>query len=833
MAGKHLTPKTDSADVIDGKVDTSKARGDEQTVRDRSSSDGKGEQNRKQGAVDRVAQFLTSKKAWPLRGILLIFWLAALAFGGMAQGQIATVSENDQAVFLPESAESTLASEEAAKFQDGSSIPALVVAVNADDSALTEEQMAIIGQVAEELPAGEIPGDLALSEVFVAPQIPVIPNEDGTAVLLPVSLDTELTNELDADENKRLNSTVEAMRSTIQASLDNSGSDAADGLRFYVSGPAGLAADLGGAFAGIDLTLLLVAVVLVFIILVIVYRSVLLPIAVLVTAVAALCAAVFVVYHMAKAGWLDLNGQTQGILAILVIGATTDYCLLLIARYREELTLVETPMHALANALKGSWEPILASGGTVIAGLLTLLLSDLSSTASLGPIASIGIVFAMLAALTLLPGILLLPGKHSRIMFWPAKLPHYDSAAEAESHGVWAKVARFVQRNYRRVWIVTLIILVAFSAFAFQFRASGTSSTEQFTSNPDSVAGFNLLGEKFEAGSTQPTTVLIDEDKADEAVSVLEDMEGVETVEYQTDDPSSGMPAMAGGGMPEGVAEGDAAEGDAAEGEQAGPPADVVEGEATEDAEPAEPKVIDGRVLLNVTTTMPAEDRAAQDVVRDIRGAMSEVGGDALVGGPAAQSLDTQQTANADFIKIVPVVLAVIALLLMLLLRSIVAPLILLVANVISFGTAFGISALLFNHVLGFPGADASVPLYSFVFLIALGIDYTIFLMSRAREESIKDGTRPGVIRAVAVTGGVITSAGIVLAATFAALAVVPLLFMLQLAIIVPLGILIDTFIVRSLLIPGIIFDVGRKSWWPWTMKKVPEDEPRDKVEAL
>lgn len=722
-----------------------------------------------------MGEYLTSKRSLWLRILLGIAWLAALAFGGMAQGQISTVSENDQAVFLPTTAESTLASEEAAKFQEGSALPVLIIAVNDDGSALTQEDLAVMGQVVGALPDAQIPNDLKLSELISNPEIPVIPNEEATAVLMPANLDADLANQLDANDDKRINSIVETMRQSIADTMESAG--ASDNLHFYVSGPAGLAADLGGAFAGIDLTLLLVTVALVFIILVVVYRSVLLPFAVLGTAITALCAAVLVVYNLAKADILSLNGQTQGILAILVIGATTDYCLLLIARYREELSLQGAPRPALATAIKGSWEPILASGGTVIAGLLTLLLSDLSSTASLGPIASIGIVFAMAAALTLLPPLLLLPGKHARVMFWPAKIPHYDSVDEAESHGIWSKVARFVERNYRKVWIITTIVLVAFAAFAFQFKAEGTSTTDQFTSSPDSVTGFELINEEFDAGSSQPTTVVIDEDKASDATAVLEGIEGVATVE-------------------------------------------------------ANENVVDGRVLLNVSTTMPSEDKSAQTVVKDIRSELSDLDGNALVGGPAAQNLDTQETANADFAKIFPVVLVVIAILLMILLRAVVAPLILLVANVISFAAAFGISAILFNSILDFPGADASVPLYSFVFLVALGIDYTIFLMSRAREEALNRGTHEGVIRAVAVTGGVITSAGIVLAATFAALFVVPLLFMLQLAIIVPLGILIDTFIVRSLLIPGIIYDIGDVAWWPWTKKKLPAHAVTDRESA-
>ena len=776
---------------------------------------------RKENLVNRSMGFLASRKAIPLRIILLLFWLAAMAFGGIAQGKVATVSQNDQAVFLPESAESTLASEAAKPFQDSTSIPALIVAVNAKGSnaALTAEQMQTLRDLAGKLPEAQIPNDLTFAEMLTGEMIPVIPNEDGTAALIPASFDTKFTGELDANGDKRMNSLVDATRDFIAAELP---SDA--GIQVYVSGPAGLAADLGGAFAGIDLTLLLVALVLVFIILVFVYRSVLMPIAVLVTAMAALCAAVFVVYHLAKAGVLALNGQTQGILAILVIGATTDYCLLLIARYREELGVQPTPIAAMAKALKGAWEPIAASGFTVIAGLLTLLVSDLSSTASLGPIAAIGIGFAMLSAFTLLPGILQLPGKHAKVMFWPAKIKHYASEQEAinQGHGIWSKVAHAVARKDRPVWISIAVILGAFALLAPSFIADGTSTTEQFRNAPDSVTGFDIIGEKFDAGSTQPTTVVIVADQMDAALTAIEEIDGVASVEAQSEGAAAYPAAAVGGGAPMGdVAQAPIVEGAenppevaaqlAQQGGAAQAPAQVL----------PEPTVVDGKVLLNVTTTMPSEEKSAQQVVRDIREAVHNLDSEALVGGPAAQTLDTNLTAERDFHVIVPVILAVIFLLLILLLRSIVAPLLLLVANLISFGATLGISKLIFFDVLDHPGADSSVPIYAFVFLVALGIDYTIFLMSRVREESIKFGTHEGLVHGVAVTGGVITSAGIVLATTFAALVVVPLLFMFQLAIIVALGILIDTFIVRSLLIPGVVHDIGRPVWWPWSHKKV------------
>ncbi|XCB30765.1 MMPL family transporter [Arcanobacterium hippocoleae] len=778
------------------------------------------------------AQLSDLEKAIPLRILLLLLWLAALAFGGMAQGKISTVAENNAAVFLPASAESTLADQQAKEFSESQTIPALLAASSKDGEELSAEQFAALKEFAEKIPNLEISDGVKLADLISNP-IPVIPNADRTAALMPAAIDSAKANELDSDGNKQLNTLISVLRAEAAA-----GDLAAANVQVNVSGPAGIVADLTAAFAGIDLTLLLVTLALVFVILVVVYRYVLMPVAVLFTSMAALCAAVWVVFELAKADVFALNSQTQGILAILVIGATTDYCLLMIARYREEIGAADSPMRAMAIAVKGSWEPILASGGTVIAGLLTLMISDLSSTASLGPIAAIGIVFAMIAALTLLPGILLLPRGHEKIMFWPAKIKvhAHGEAALFENHGFWGKTAKFVGKKARPVWVSVLAVLVIFAAFAPSFRASGTSTLDSFLKRTDAVAGFELLAEKFAAGSSQPTTVVVAKEKFAQAKAEIEQISGVDSVAVQSE---SAMPA----GMPEGVQGAQGAQGSqsaqvtaqeqAAHGQpnpgssaQGLPPeaAAAMQMQAAGDKLP-EPTVVDGKVLLNVTTEMPAEDIASRKVVADIRAAVHKMDPDALVGGPAAQALDTQNTANSDFQKIVPVVLGVIFIMLMLLLRSIVAPLLLLIANLISFGATLGIAKLLFDYVLDYPGADATVPIYSFVFLVALGIDYTIFLMSRVREESIRSDTHSGVIRGVTVTGGVITSAGIVLAATFAALGVVPLLFMLQLAIIVALGILIDTFIVRSLLIPGLVYDIGRPVWWPWTSRKVAASE--------
>lgn len=717
-----------------------------------------------------------------------------LGFGGMAQGQISSVTENDQAFFLPESAESTLASEAAAEFKESNELPLLIAVVKPGDSAFTEEELAELAPVGEALPGIELSSGETLADVMTSQFIPAVPNEDATAVLLPVNLDTASVNEPDDDGQRLVNSLVEDVRAFL---ADEFGDMDAD---FFVSGPAAIVADLGGAFAGIDLTLLLVAVVLVFIILIFVYRSLYLPIAVLITAIAALCAAVLVVYNLALKDVLDLNGQTQGILSILVIGATTDYSLLVVSRYRDELKEDVTPIQALANSVKGVWEPILASGGTVIAGLLALLLSDLSSTASLGPIAAIGIIFSMLAALTLLPGLLMIFGnKFARAVFWPAKLPEKaDDPDGIDGHGIWSRWARIVGKNDRRVWVGSLILLVALAAFAPTFQAQGTSQTEQFVDRPDSVIGFDILGDKFDVGSVEPIEVVISNDAVDAAIEEISAIDGVESV-TPTVDPES---------VPEGMPEGMPAD---AEGMPAGEMPAGMPGAQQE----GEPLVIDNRVLLSVSTSMPSGDTAAAGVVQQIRDIAHELDSESLVGGASAQNLDTQQTARSDLFKIIPVVLIIIMVMLVILLRSFVAPLLLVLANILSFASAMGISAIIFNWILDHPGADASVPLYAFVFLVALGIDYTIFLMARVREESEEVGTRKGLLRGLAVTGGVITSAGIVLAATFGALAVIPLLFMLQLAIIVPLGLLIDTFIVRTSLIAGLVHDTGDPVWWP------------------
>jgi len=710
-----------------------------------------------------------------LRALVLVLvlggWLAIGAFGGIAQGNLSQVQENDDAAFLPETAESTRAAELAAEFTDNETLPALLIAIPEGGGELSQEHFAAAEEAAGAIPERELPAGTPVADVLDG-QVVVIPSEDGEALMIPVPIAEGQADEFLGDTGDRVNAAVvDDLRALAADSL------ADDGLQVWVTGPAGFVADLLGAFSGIDGVLLAVALVVVFIILVLVYRSPILPFAVLATSVFALCAAALVVKPLAGAGVLVLNGQSQGILSILVIGAATDYALLVVARYREELRHHALPRDAIRVAWRASVPPIVASAGTVIAGLLCLLLSDLSSNASLGPVGAIGIAAAVLSALTLLPAVLLIAGRRSRALFWP-KAPAFDPEAKAAAEDagrLWNRVATFVTRRPRVVWVSTAVVLLGLAAFLPTLQAEGTGEADVFLDDVESVSGEQVLAEHFDAGQVDPIQVITTEDAAEETLEEIQAVEGIESATITADDDGA-------------------------------------------------PVVVDGRVQIEAATAATAESQEATQVAGQVRTAVQEVDEQALVGGAAAERLDTQEAAAQDLRTIVPLVLAVIFLMLVVLLRAIVAPLVILTVNVLSFAATMGLAAIFFNHVFDFPGADASVPLYGFIFLVALSIDYSIFLMTRVREESLTHGTRAGVRRGLAMTGGVITSAGVVLAATFSALVVIPLLFLVQLAFIVAVGVLIDTFIVRSLLVSGIVYDIGRPVWWPW-QSRIPRDD--------
>ena len=720
------------------------------------------------------------KPAWVVRlGALamVLVWFGIGGVGGPLVGQLSEVQKNDNASFLPESAESTEVMSEVARFSETRALP-FVIVMEADGKVTPEQQQAAADYVAA-LPALALPelGEgTSLGDYLTETPRAVVPSQDGEALLLVVPVDETRATE-PVGETNALFAATEELRKKAESTL------APAGLTAYVTGPGGITADLVNAFGGIDGILLLVALGVVFVILLVVYRSPILPFAVLVTAVFGLALAVLVVYPLADNEVIGLSGQSQGILFILVVGAATDYALLLVSRYKEELHDRESTWEAMKRAWRGSVEPIAASAATVVLGLLCLLLSDLASTSGLGPVGALGIVGALVAALTFLPAVLLLFGRR---IFWPAvpRVDHVHSEDKIGTRGLWGRVASLVGTHPRRTWAVTLAALLAAAAFVPTFKAEGITQAETFLTEVESVTGQEVLAEHFPAGSGSPVQVIAPEAKAQEVIEVLSGEEGV-------NEPYAGL------------------------------------------APGAPPKVVDGNVLVQATLTAAADSPEADDVVRRLRADLDAVGTDVLVGGQTAMNVDVRDASDRDLRVIIPAILLVVFLVLTVLLRSLGAPLLLVVANVISFAATMGVAAVVFNHVLDFPGADTSTPLYGFVFLVALGIDYSIFLMTRVREEATKVGTRRGILVGLAVTGGVITSAGIVLAATFSALAILPLLFLAQIAFIVAFGVLLDTLVVRSLLVPALAYDIGARIWWPSRLAREDRQRaPRDEVEA-
>ncbi|WP_082353494.1 MMPL family transporter [Corynebacterium deserti] len=699
-----------------------------------------------------------------LPALLILVWLVGAGIGGPYFGKVSEVSSNSQTTYLPESADATQVQEQLGDFTDSESIPAIVVMVS--DEPLTPQDIAQLNEVVAELSELDIVSD----EVS-----PAIPSEDGKAVqvFVPLNPSAELTE------------SVEKLSETLTQQTP-------DYVATYITGPAGFTADLSAAFAGIDGLLLAVALAAVLIILVIVYRSFILPIAVLATSLFALTVALLVVWWLAKWDILLLSGQTQGILFILVIGAATDYSLLYVARFREELRVQQDKGIATGKAIRASVEPILASGSTVIAGLLCLLFSDLKSNSTLGPVASVGIIFAMLSALTLLPALLFVFG---RVAFWPKRPKYEPERARAKNDipasGIWSKVAHLVERHPRAIWVSTLIVLLLGAAFVPTLKADGVSQSDLVLGSSEARDGQQALGEHFPGGSGSPAYIIVDEAQAAQVAGVVLNNDNFEAVTVTSaDSPSGSAPITADGIMPLGSG-----------------------------TAPA-PVVVEGQVLLQATLVEAPDSEEAQKAIRSIRQTFADENISAVVGGVTATSVDTNDASIHDRNLIIPIVLLVILVILMLLLRSIVAPLLLVVTTVVSFATALGVAALLFNHVFNFPGADPAVPLYGFVFLVALGIDYNIFLVTRIREETKTHGTRLGILRGLTVTGGVITSAGVVLAATFAALYVIPILFLAQIAFIVAFGVLIDTLLVRAFLVPALFYDIGPKIWWPSKLSK-------------
>ncbi len=693
--------------------------------------------------------------------VVIIWFLIAGVFGPLF-GKLTSVQENNNSSFLPKGAEATLAADEIKTFssQDSFNFPTLILfegKVNPASIAAINEHMAGVGALTLDGTDAKISDYLAPGQV-----ISVFPSQDGQAILANVPLDGNAIAKTLPNEKPVLPAVVDALRADIKPIAE------ANGLTHYVTGPGGLLGDLFAAFGTLDSSLLLTTLGVVAIILIVVYRSPVLWIIPLLSSLFALSTAGGIVYLLAKNNIIDVDGQSQGILSVLVIGAATDYALLLIARYREELHHHENRFDAMRTAYKGVWEPILASGSTVSISLLILLFSQLTNTAGLGPIGAIGIVCSMITILTLLPALLLVFG---RWIFWP-RIPRNDGDDHVMS-GIWSKVGSSIGRNPRKAWVISGTVLLLFAFASTTLKADGIGTVDTFTGNPESVVGQKLLTKHFPGGEGDPTQVVVALDKVGAVTAALKNAPGVTNISPQLD----GIPIP-------------------------GQPLPAV-------------KVVNNRAILNLTLDKAPDSVEAGNDIPEIRRLAHAADATSLVGGTSAVYFDVRTANNHDNKTIIPIILLVITLILGLLLRSIVSAIVLLGTVVLSYFATLGVCALVFNHVFGFAGGDNSFPLFAFIFLVALGIDYNIFLMTRVREESQKIGTRAGVIKGVTVTGAVITSAGIVLAATFAVLGLLPLVPLAELGFAVAFGVLLDTIIVRSILVPALVHEIGPKIWWP------------------
>jgi RND superfamily putative drug exporter len=705
------------------------------------------------------------RKALWIAIVSILVWLSIGGFAGGAFSKISTVQENDNSAFLPDSAESTIAGEVLVKFssQDDQLFPALLLLLGDLNPATNAQAFEKVNQYSATLLSKTLPETGKPLSTYFAQGVPLtpIPSADGKAILINAQLDFAVAD-ANVDGEPVFPKIIEFIREDMEKEFTSAG------ITTHVTGPAGLFADLFEAFGSIDTRLLQTTLIVVAIILIVVYRSPVLWILPLFTAASALGIATMIVYYLAREDIIDLNGQTQGILDVLVLGAATDYALLLIARYREELHHHQSRFDAMRIALRGVVEPIIASGSTVIAGLMVLLLSDLSSNRGLGPVGSIGIASSMLAVLTLLPALLIIFG---RWIFWP-KIPRFDDVDEKLS-GLWSKVGNLVDRRPRAVWISTALALLIFAGFSTTLKSDGLSQSEAFTTRTDSVIGLERLGEHFPSGEGTPVEIVVDQADIASAAAAIGRVSTVASVVPLTNvDPLTQRPT-------------------------------------------SELKVVDGKVVLYATLKVAPDSAEGKESIPLIRQAAKAVNPNILVGGQSAIGYDVDQSSRRDNRVIIPIVLLLIAVILGFLLRSIFAAALLLGTVVLSFAATLGVCALVFDNVFGFAGTDAAFPLFAFIFLVALGIDYNIFLMTRVREESLKIGTRAGIIKGLTVTGGVITSAGIVLAATFGVLGILPLVFLAELGFAVAFGVLLDTIIVRSLLVPALVREIGPKIWWP------------------
>ncbi|WP_022925833.1 MMPL family transporter [Serinicoccus marinus] len=606
--------------------------------------------------------------------------------------------------------------------------------------------------------AGHQPGGEASAEGGPPPgltgEFPVIPAEDGTAAISVLDLDAPTATE-----------TAEVV-STLRADLADG---VPEGVTAQVTGPAAIEADLASVFDGANVTLLAVTAGVVALLLIVTYRSPILWVVPLLVVGVADQAAASAATHVLKAVGIPWDESTIGILSVLVFGAGTNYALLLISRYRDELRTHSSRHEAMALALRRASEAILASASTVVVGVLCLLLSAFPSTRGLGLACAVGVLVAMAFVLLVLPGALVLFG---RWIFWP-QVPREGQAVLADSRSLWRRIGDAVAAAPTAYIAGTLVLLAAMALGLTQLR-SGLAPEDQFLETPEAITAAERLGESFPAGTSDPLVVVTrgDEAQVDELAAAVGDVDGVTQVT------------------------------------------------------PVEPEGGIGQVQV-VLQAEPGSDEA-QAAVGEVRAAVEGYADTHVTGGDAT-ALDEEEGNVRDRLVVMPLVLALVLLTLVGLLRSLLAPVILVTSVVATFCAALGVSWWLFTGVLGFGAIDAGMPLLAFLFLVALGVDYNIFLITRTLEEAREHGTRDGVLRALGATGGVITSAGILLAAVFAVLGVLPLVVLAQIGVVICIGVLLDTLVVRTVLVPAIVRVLGERFWWPRRVDHAGrhrEDEP-------
>ncbi|TQE26768.1 hypothetical protein Sipo8835_28920 [Streptomyces ipomoeae] len=694
-----------------------------------------------------VAHLVCGRRA---KWAVLVLWLVVLFIAAPFASKLTDAQDNDAASWLPGSAESTQVLEVSEGFRP-EQIPAVVV--YARESGLTDGDRSRIEEDVREL--GQLRDHGIIGAQTRGPVYDRATDPRAAQVQVPITMDEKGW--------ERIAPAVDSIREDVGESRG--------GLAVHITGPGGTSADFSEAFEGIDSTLLLSAMGVVIVMLLFTYRSPTLLLVPLLAVVVALFTAQALIYLLAEHAGLTVNGQSAGILTVLVFGAGTDYALLLVARYREELRRHEDRHEAMALALHRAGPAVLASGATVVLSMLVLLVAEMNSTSGLGPVAAIGVAVALLAMMTLFPALLVIFG---RWIFWPV-VPHFGTVDPTE-RGVWARMGRGIARRPRKIWAATAVVLALLSLGLIQLRAEGIDNADAFTGTPDSIVGQEVSARYFPAGSGDPLVIISNQAQAREVGRVVADTSGV-------------VPDSL--GLPPGT-------------------------------KPAH----DGKVLFEATMSDPADSEAAKDTVERVRDAVHSVpDADAQVGGGTAALLDMDEATTHDNLLIIPLVLVVVLLILGALLRALIAPLLLIGTVILSFTAALGISALAFRYLFDYAGESTDFPLFVFVFLVALGIDYNIFLTTRIREEAAHQGTRRGVVTGLAATGAVITSAGLVLAGTFAALGTLPMVAFAEIGFAVALGVLLDTFVVRSVLVTALFLDVGPKVWWPHRLARE-EDNP-------